>query len=458
MKKLIPILFAVYAQLAIAQAVPATDPIPRVVVPMTTVGNVTTVGSLTADASNAKKFSFGVAANGSVFANTGTSLPTAGGASIPLGYNGTVAKASQRAAMGRFLLKALPVLSTGKALFDLANELQFQADNNPVDQSARFTKTAINNVCTGAGVNYGITGYEAYPDVTSTKFCVKGTLTGTQYIYGWIHKSTVRGWPGTTFPDGTYASQTGAAHNYAGDTRVVQATNVLPVSHAEFLDALDARTAAPATSAVARTVVEAINSGERVEIVPVAVTGPAQAPAVVSQTVAGTQTTTVTSTEKFSYAGPKVTATRTAVTTVTDSATGVTTTATTESNPNTPAVPSTTCGLPDTPACRIDELDTPKSEDTLDKRKNELKEAYKPIEDFVKDPAILNKPLPTIAWTFALPSSCGPMQLGTAFAPYLTVIDICQYQPMFHQIMSLVWILGGLFGAISMFFKNALST
>jgi hypothetical protein len=109
--------------------------------------------------------------------------------------------------------------------------------------------------------------------------------------------------------------------------------------------------------------------------------------------------------------------------------------------------------LPDTPACILDPSGIPTAEsvptDTLEK-------TYDPIKDLIANPADVLPSIPSINWAFALPTGCAAIQLGDAFAPYLSSIDVCRFQPMFHEIMTMVWMLGGLFGAISLFMKSAL--
>jgi hypothetical protein len=110
-----------------------------------------------------------------------------------------------------------------------------------------------------------------------------------------------------------------------------------------------------------------------------------------------------------------------------------------------------TCGLPDTPACKIEEKGTPEPvEDTAQK---DAERVHKPLDDFLKDPESMLPSFPTINWTFRLPSGCAPISIP-AFAPFLQTIDVCQFQPIFHDIMSMIWVGGALFGAIGTFWRN----
>jgi hypothetical protein len=125
---------------------------------------------------------------------------------------------------------------------------------------------------------------------------------------------------------------------------------------------------------------------------------------------------------------------------------GTVTSTLTETKPDVAA-----CGLPGSPPCKIDESGTAPYVDL--KPKQTADDAVKPLSDFAKNPTAALPTLPTINWSFALPAGCTAI-LIPAFSPFLSSIDICQFQPMFHSIMSMVWLLGGLLGAISLFWRN----
>jgi hypothetical protein len=116
------------------------------------------------------------------------------------------------------------------------------------------------------------------------------------------------------------------------------------------------------------------------------------------------------------------------------------------------------CGLPDTPACRIDETGTLTAAEVEQQMRPEqdADTAYKGLRDFINDPLSRVGPFPQINWAFQLPTFCGPISLP-AFAPYLTQIDVCQFQPVFHELMTVVWQLGALFGAIGLFWRDQLT-
>lgn len=113
-----------------------------------------------------------------------------------------------------------------------------------------------------------------------------------------------------------------------------------------------------------------------------------------------------------------------------------------------------TCGLPGKPKCQIDELDTPKPEPVDDKKI--VDDLMRPIKDFATDPKSKLPALPVLTWSFQLPTGCTVLAIP-AFEPYLAPIDICRFTPMFHDIMTMVWVIGGLFGAIGTFWRNTFS-
>lgn len=110
-----------------------------------------------------------------------------------------------------------------------------------------------------------------------------------------------------------------------------------------------------------------------------------------------------------------------------------------------------TCGLPNTPACKINEDGTPEAQQ--DTHKQDVDNALSDLNKLASNPASFWPTLPEIRWDFALPTGCAAIAIP-AFEPWLQEIDVCQFQPIFHDIMSAVWVLGGLFGAISIFWRS----
>lgn len=434
-----------------AQPVPATDPVPRVAFPRTNVGNISTFGPRTADAANAAKFSFGVATNGAIFANTGDRLPTPGGASVPIGINGTIAKPNVAAAIGRFARKALPLLSVGSALYDLGQELGFTLDNSsgslvvlklsdrpagcstPTGTPAAILASPPNATCHGrVGVGFVVEGF---------------SRNGNQCL---IHYHCGDG------------SNQGRTAQWNADS---QPQGTQPSTVQEFEDAVAARSGWPTSSALARATVDAIKSGESLQVDPQTVTGPATSPGPSSTTHNATNNTTTVSatTHEYTYNGPSV-----SISTVTNTSTinnttqeVISETETTDNPvlPDTPAAPEETpftmpCGVAGTPACavKVDETGMPDADDVDSDQLRDIEDEHRTWLEGIADA----NPFPDIAWDFALPTACGVVPTP-AFEPMLESIDVCQFQPMFHELMTVVWMLGGLFGAISLFMKSSLS-
>jgi hypothetical protein len=353
MKKYLLLLLLVSANV-FGQALPATDPIPRVAFPFSNIGNISTVGPLTADAANAAKFSYGVAANGAVFANSGASMPTAGGASIPLAVAGEIPKVSVAGAISRFATKVVFPLQVGIALYDLAKELGFGVSrtgsgpiqvtkDGPAGAPAYYRhgflpQHSTREAACSAYITYVMT---ANPDYTVVQSGLTGTSCG----------GTMRAPDSTTYP-----IQSGTA-----DFVAATASGAAVASTVEALkDAIVAKGDWPATSALGRTVVDAIKNGEAVQVEPKSVTGPASSPVAESVTNNQTNTTTRTTTNNYTYNGPNITTTTTTTTRIVNNSDGLPAApATTETTKPIAPTAAITCGLPDTPACLINESGTP---------------------------------------------------------------------------------------------------
>lgn len=173
-----------------------------------------------------------------------------------------------------------------------------------------------------------------------------------------------------------------------------------------------------------------------------------------------TKTTTTTTTATSTGNQIKYTQDTTTTTVTKDSAgnpTGTTTTTTTTAANPTTAAPGETkvCGLPDTPACKIDETGTP--QEVQDDSQSKADQILQTIKTCTDDLTACLPSLPSINWTFALPAACGPISL-TAFAdeaPSLSSIDVCQFQPTIHDLMSLLWAAAGVFGAAGLLFRSS---
>lgn len=97
------------------------------------------------------------------------------------------------------------------------------------------------------------------------------------------------------------------------------------------------------------------------------------------------------------------------------------------------------CGAPGQPPCKIDETGTP-TQGNFSEAENALNQAK---TDAIAE---INKTRTGqgFTWTFQLPTGCQPLQLP-AFAGMIDSIDICQFQPMIHDLLSMMWIAATIF-------------
>lgn len=109
-----------------------------------------------------------------------------------------------------------------------------------------------------------------------------------------------------------------------------------------------------------------------------------------------------------------------------------------------------TCGLPNTPPCKIDENGTPSPEDPFE----DPDSWFDPIRGVVENPQVADT---SWSWAFALPTGCSVMTVGP-FAGQAVSVDLCQYQPMIHDLLSMVWVAAGLWFAIGMVGRTLGST
>ncbi len=197
---------------------------------------------------------------------------------------------------------------------------------------------------------------------------------------------------------------------------------------------------------------EKTSTTEQVKLIPGTTT---VAPPGTSVTEPGTKVTTSDTSQKLSYKDNVMTATS-----VVNNTTNITNNVTNQTINEGDKITESeqpeikVCGLPGTPACKIDEAGTPKEKE--DTAEQDAKTAIRPLDDFIKSPSSVLPELPKINWAFTLPSGCSPIALP-AFEPWLQQIDVCQFQPIFHDIMGFVWVMGGIFGAIGTFWRNTFS-
>lgn len=102
-----------------------------------------------------------------------------------------------------------------------------------------------------------------------------------------------------------------------------------------------------------------------------------------------------------------------------------------------------TCGLPGKPKCLIDETGTPTAPPP-DEYPDGGGETLDPLRSIIQNPDVADT---SWSWSFSLPSSCG-LILTPAFAPFLESIDLCEWQPLIHDLVGLLWIGATIFGSI----------
>jgi hypothetical protein len=197
---------------------------------------------------------------------------------------------------------------------------------------------------------------------------------------------------------------------------------------------------------------------EGLEPGPTSVTGPASVPGgatVSNRTNAdGTRTqTTTNTTHNVTYNGDTYNVTTTTTTIIqnfdeNDNPIGPPITETNEETPpeGVPVEPpeDLECGLPGTPPCKIDETGTP-SEVTAD---------LAPVNDakselLGKVDELTTMEPPAWSFSFALPSSCSSISAGE-FGGQSVSIDLCQHQPMIHDIVGLIWVITTVWVCIAM--------
>lgn len=108
----------------------------------------------------------------------------------------------------------------------------------------------------------------------------------------------------------------------------------------------------------------------------------------------------------------------------------------------TPTEREITCGLPGTPPCKIDESGTPSSAPELPNAATE----WLPALQEIQAPRAANT-----AWsfTFQFPTGCQAIVIGP-WAGQEVRVDVCQFQPMIHELVSILWIISGIILALRM--------
>lgn len=104
------------------------------------------------------------------------------------------------------------------------------------------------------------------------------------------------------------------------------------------------------------------------------------------------------------------------------------------------------CGGPGRPACKIDESGTPSATGAFDGAGKALSDVTRSSTDQINNAASAAGKDTSWHFSFNLPSQCSvfPMFMGVQ-------INFCSFQPMVHDLMSLVWVSTTIFVLIGMF-------
>lgn len=181
-----------------------------------------------------------------------------------------------------------------------------------------------------------------------------------------------------------------------------------------------------------------------------------------------TENTTQQFIRRFNYSGDTITHTSTTTEVITNNTTNNNNTTTTTTTINTPTnapinsptnsptnAPNSgqnnieTCGLPGKPPCKIDETGTPEADESY-----EVEPIFRSLKQCLENPTSCFPAFPDLSWSFSVPSGCAPIPVH-GFNGYINSIDICPFQSVFHDLMSMIWVAAGLFGASAMLFRDS---
>lgn len=422
------------------------------------VGNAITFGAGTASAASTAGHAFTFASNGTVLLNGPVTFSPSTGVNVTANMVGEISKPNAAAAIGRFAAKVVAPLAFGVALWDLAKELGFTASNKPNGApGADFTKSfstidILKDYSTDGGNSWhGSSGAACASFITRTQASYAGfepprTLVQTQSA------PTCKG--NIILPG--YGVLGIEQYTYEVREKQITGGREEPATLQEFLDAIAAKSGWPGSSALALATKQAIQSGETAPVVPKTVTGPATGPSTVTTTDDGQKITTKTKTPKYTYAGPKVTTTTTTTTTVVDKATGqpigspiVETETPVLPQKEPEKEPTITCGLPDTPACKIDETGTPEptTEDAYKTKLDKTKADQDALRD--KTGGTADKPI-LDGWgaLFITPplAACVPYTLPRDMG----AIDPCPVVDGVRAVMAFLWAITALWSGMRM--------
>jgi hypothetical protein len=383
------------------------------------------------------------------------SLPNPSGRLVPVTAVGRIPAAEVGKAVGRALGKIVVPLTVGVALYDLAKELGFTLSNS--SGAVGVTKTD-SNVCTTApctewfdGNPYDSGQWHRSVSAACSSRAAYITSNDANFNAAVVNLTSYNCSIRMTWKTDGGLMGTDPFNPYSRSAEPAVATPV-PSTQQEFLDAVATKSGWPSSSNVAKVLVQAgdLAPATKIQTEPLTVTGPA--------TSTGTTTTTVNTTNNLSktsvlnynhsYTGSSVATTAVTSAITTDTSTGTVTSnevTTTESAPKPDAKEIEVCGLPNTPACLIDETGTPKDKSvTFDESKTDLEKVRTDTAAEIEKAATISAP----SWSFSF-------QLPTGCAPYVTglrgfIMNVCPYQSTIHDLLSMIWAAATAFACIGM--------
>lgn len=155
----------------------------------------------------------------------------------------------------------------------------------------------------------------------------------------------------------------------------------------------------------------------------------------------------------LSGTGKGITSGPTSSTPGTGSGTGTTgtgtTTGTASGSTGTSTQSAEQCGARGQVACKIDESGTPDGSGAYDTAEASIGTETDKAKTAVGDAK--NVVSPSWTWSFSLPTGCAPIEMPA----YGFSLNMCAYQPMIHDIMSMVWLTATVFLCVGMVHKTA---
>jgi hypothetical protein len=119
-----------------------------------------------------------------------------------------------------------------------------------------------------------------------------------------------------------------------------------------------------------------------------------------------------------------------------------------------------TCGRPGEPPCKIDETGTPDGATTGDDARKGIEDAAKGLETKLGQ-VVAGEGAPNASTGFfgsvLFPTTCTPFVLGNQRWGFYT-LNFCQWQPVVHDLMTVIWSFFTILISLSMVFRTANAT